>query len=65
MMKTIDPDVFISLISEEYEWQQVQHSHCSNGKSPKDDDHNEAMTASSSNGGKAGGCNHRFLCGMC
>ena len=61
----IDPDVLISLISEEYEWQKVQHLHCSNGKSPKDNDRDEAMTASSSKGGKAGGHNHRFPCGTC
>ena len=53
-MKTIDPDVLISLISEEYEQQKVQRLRRSNGKSPRDDDRDEAMTASSSKGGKAG-----------
>ena len=38
--------MLISLISEEYEWQKVQRSRRSNGKSPKDNDHDEAMTAS-------------------
>jgi len=64
-MKTIDPNALISLISEEYEWQKSQHSHCSNGKSPKEDDHDEAMSASSSKGGKAGGHNHKFPHGTC
>ena len=63
--KTIDPDVLISLISEEYERQKVQRSRRSNGKSPRDDDRDEAMTASSSKGGKAGGRNHRFPRGTC
>jgi len=69
-MKTIDPDALISLISEEYERQKAQHSHRSTGKSPKEDDCNEAMSASSSRGGssrggKAGGRNHKFTCGTC
>jgi hypothetical protein len=63
--KTIDPDVLISLISEEYERQKVQRSRHSNGKSSKEDNHDEAMTASSSKGGKAGGRNHKFPCGTC
>jgi hypothetical protein len=63
--KTIDPDVLISLISEEYERQKVQRSRRSNGKSPKEDDRDEAMYASSSRGGKAGGRNHKFPRGTC
>jgi len=63
--KTIDPDALISLISEEYKWQKAQRSCRSNGKSPKEDNHDEAMSASLSKGGKAGGCNHKFPCGTC
>jgi hypothetical protein len=57
--------VLISLISEEYEWQKVQRSRRSNGKSPKEDDRDEAMYASLSRGGKAGGRNHKFPRGTC
>jgi len=64
-MKTIDPDTLISLISEEYEQQKAQHSRRSNGKSPKEDDCDEAMSASLSKGGKAGGRNHKFPRGTC
>ena len=48
-MKTITPDALISLISEEYEHQQVQCSHQSggNGKA-KDQDRDEALNVSSS-----------------
>jgi len=63
--KTIDPDALISLISKEYERQKAQCSHCSTGKSPKEDDCNEAMSASSLRGGKAGGRNHKFPRGTC
>jgi hypothetical protein len=42
--KTIDPDVLISLISEEYERQKVQRSRRSNGKSPKEDDRDVSGT---------------------
>ena len=52
--KTITPDALISLISEEYERQQVQRSHRSggNGKA-KDQDRDEALNVSSS--GKSNG----------
>jgi hypothetical protein len=63
--KTIDPNVLISLISEEYERQKVQHLCRSNGKSPKEDDHDKAMYASSSRGRKAGGMNHKFPRSTC
>jgi len=64
-MKTIDPDALISLISEEYERQKAQHSRCSTGKSPKEDDCDKAMSAFLSRGGKAGGRNHKFPHGTC
>jgi hypothetical protein len=63
--KTIDPNVLISLISEEYERQKVQRLCRSNGKSPKEDNHDKAMYASSSRGRKAGGMNHKFPRGTC
>jgi len=65
LTKTIDPDALISLISEEYKQQKAQCSRRSNGKSPKEDDWDEAMSASSSKGGKAGGHNHKFPHGTC
>jgi len=65
LTKTIDPDALISLISEECEQQKAQCSCRSNGKSPKEDDHDKAMSASSSKGGKAGGHNYKFPCGTC
>ena len=54
------------MISEEYKCQKSQRSHHSNGKSSRNDDHNEAMTVSStSRGGKARGRNHKFAHGTC
>jgi hypothetical protein len=41
--KTIDPDIFISLISEEYERQRTSHAWCSGPLSSKPQDGNEAM----------------------
>jgi len=63
--KSIKPNALISLISKKYEWQKAQRSRCSNGKSPKEDKWDEAMSASSLKGGKAGGRNHKFPHGTC
>ena len=53
--KTLDLDVLISLIGEEYDRQKIQHSHRHSGKSKDDDKADEAMAInSSSSKGKDG-----------
>ena len=66
--KTLDPDVLISLIGEEYDRQKMQRSRRHGGKS-KEEDKDEAMavnpSSSNSKGGKGGAKKPRGECWNC
>jgi hypothetical protein len=58
LTQTIDPDILISLISEEFERQKNQHAssaRCSGGKSKNDGDEAMSVTGGSSKGKSSGG----------
>src|SRR5271169_1863836 len=62
--KTLDPDILISLIGEEYDRQKMQRSRRSGGKS-KDDDKDEAMAVNPSSSKSKGGKGARKPRGEC
>jgi hypothetical protein len=64
--KTIEPNALISLISEEFEHQKTQRTHCAGGAKSKDDT-DEALFAGNVKKGKnvKGKPKHEFVCWNC